>query len=341
MSDRKRHRDAGRNEETEPSGAGEPDGKIGRREAAIRVSQAVIAGAAVASGAGFFAGRAKAAPSAPPIPDWRVKAAGAGARACAARGDDPARNVRRVIAALGGMESFVKKGDLVLVKPNVGWDRLPEQAANTDPKVVAELVRACRAAGARKVVVADLSCNDPRRCFTRSGIRAAAEEAGAEVLDGSQLRLVAAAIPGAADGLEVMEPLLQATKVINVPIAKHHGLSRATLGMKNWFGVLGRGRNRLHQDIDRTVAELGAVFRPTLTVIDATRVLLGNGPQGGSLDDVRTVGAVCAGVDPVLCETWGAAQLDLKPRDLGFIGEAERRGLGVADLAQVRELGKA
>src|SRR5512138_2288953 len=133
--------------------------------------------------------------------------------------------------------------------------------------------------------------------------------------------MVPASIAGAASGLQVFEPLLQATKVVNVPVAKHHSLSRATLGMKNWFGVLGRGRNRLHQDIDRTVAELGAVFRPTLTVVDATRVLLGNGPQGGSLDDVRAMGAVCAGVDPVLCDTWGAAQLDLAPRDLGFIGE--------------------
>ncbi|HET8539445.1 MAG TPA: DUF362 domain-containing protein [Anaeromyxobacter sp.] len=320
--------------------SGAPNGTVGRREAAIRLSQAALAGVAVAGGAAFFAGRVKAAASAPAIPDWRVPAAGPAARAYAARGDDAARNVRRVLAALGGMEAFVRRGDVVLVKPNVGWDRLPEQAANTDPKVVAELVRACRAAGAAKVVVADLSCNDPRRCFARSGIRAAAEEAGAEVLDGSQLRMVAAAIPGAADGLEVFEPLLRATRVVNVPVAKHHGLSRATLGMKNWFGVLGRGRNRLHQDIDRTVAELGAVFRPTLTVIDATRVLLGNGPQGGSLDDVRAVGAVCAGVDPVLCDAWGAAQLSLGPSELGFVGEAQRRGLGTADLAQVRELGR-
>jgi uncharacterized protein (DUF362 family) len=238
------------------------------------------------------------------------------------------------------MEAFVRRGDVVLVKPNVGWDRLPEQAANTDPAVVAELVRACRAAGAKKVVVADLSCNDPRRCFTRSGIRAAAEKAGAEVLDGSQLRMVAVSIPGSAAGLEVFEPLLQATRVVNVPVAKHHGLSRATVGMKNWFGVLGKGRARLHQDIDRTVAELAATFRPTLTVVDATRVLLGNGPQGGSLDDVKAIGAVCAGIDPVLCDAWGAAQLEVKPSALGFIGEAERRGLGKSDLALVRELGK-
>jgi uncharacterized protein (DUF362 family) len=315
-------------------------GRIGRREAVVRLSQAALAGAAVAGGGAFFAGRAAARTDAPPVPDWRVAVTGAAAHVHAARGDDPARNVRRVLAALGGMESFVRRGDVVLVKPNVGWDRLPEQAANTDPAVVAELVRACRAAGARKVIVADLSCNDPRRCFTRSGIRAAAEAAGAEVLDGSQLALTAVAIPGSAAGLEVFAPLLQATRVVNVPVAKHHGLSRATVGMKNWFGVLGKGRARLHQDIDRTVAELAATFRPTLTVVDATRVLLGNGPQGGSLDDVRAVGAICAGVDPVLCDAWGAAQLEVKPSALGFIAEAERRGLGRSDLALVRELGK-
>jgi len=337
MSGRDRDRATGAGGVAETGG--EP--RIGRREAALRISQAALAGAAVAGGAAFFAGRATASADAPAVPDWRVQAAGPAARVHAARGDDPARNVRRVLAALGGMEAFVRKGDLVLVKPNVGWDRLPEQAANTDPQVVAEIVRACRAAGAGKVVVADLSCNDPQRCFARSGIRAAAEEAGAEVLDARQLRMVPASIPGSAAGLEVFEPLLRAARVINVPVAKHHGLSRATLGMKNWFGVLGKGRSRLHQDIDRTVAELGAVFRPTLTVIDATRVLLGNGPQGGSLDDVRAVGAVCAGVDPVLCEAWGAAQLSLRPSDLGFIGEAERRGLGKSDVALVRELGKA
>ncbi|HEY6099894.1 MAG TPA: DUF362 domain-containing protein, partial [Anaeromyxobacter sp.] len=287
------------------------------------------------------AGRASARADAPAIPDWRVQAAGAAARTYAARGDDPEKNVQRVLAALGGMEAFVKRGDVVLVKPNVGWDRLPEQAANTDPRVLATLVRACRAAGAREVLVADISCNDAQRSFARSGIRKAAEEAGAEVLDGRQLKLLPASLAGAASGLEVFEPLLRATRVVNVPVAKHHSLSRATLGMKNWFGVLGRGRNRLHQDIDRTVAELGAVFRPTLTIVDATRVLLGNGPQGGSLDDVRAVGAICAGLDPVLCDAWGAAQLGVAPGDLGFIGEAERRGLGSADVARVKELGKA
>jgi uncharacterized protein (DUF362 family) len=315
-----------------------PEKGLTRREAVVRLTQAGLAAAAVGTGSLFFAGRRVALAAPPAIRDWR--AAGEPLRAFAARGDDPAANVRRALAALGGMERFVKRGEVVLLKPNVGWDRLPAQAANTDPEVVAEVVRQARAAGAAQVIVADISCNDPRRCFARSGIREAAEKAGAEVLDGSQMRLAAAGLSGAAAGLEVFEPLLRADRVINLPVAKHHGLSRVTLGMKNWFGVLGQGRNRLHQDIDRCVAELGATFRPTLTVIDATRVLLGNGPQGGSLSDVKALGAVAVGTDPVLLDAWGARQLGVDPRTLGFIAEAERRALGKADPALVKELGQ-
>ena len=141
--------------------------------------------------------------------------------------------------------------------------------------------------------------------------------------------------------MEVFAPLLTANRVINVPVVKHHSLSRVTIGMKNWMGVLGRGRNRLHQDIQRAMAELGAMFRPTLTVIDATRVLMRNGPQGGSLADVKQVGAIAAGIDPVLCDAWGATQLGLDPNSLGFISEAEQKGLGRSDVKLITELGVA
>ncbi|MFZ5786738.1 MAG: DUF362 domain-containing protein [Acidobacteriota bacterium] len=312
---------------------------ITRREAATRLSATALAAAALGGGALVFHDRraVEAAPS--PIPDWRRAGVTPPHPAVASRGADPAANVRRVVTALGGMDRFVGKGETVLIKPNVGWDRLPEQAANTDPQVVAELVRLCRAAGASRVVVTDNSCNDPRRCFTRSGIRAAAEAAGAEVISSDQARWTQASLAGLSSGLEVMAELLAADRVINVPVVKHHSLSRVTLGMKNWFGVLGRGRNRLHQDIDRAVAELGATFRPTLTVVDATRVLRANGPTGGSLSDVQAVGAVAAGTDPVACDAWGAAVLGHDPRQLGFIAEAERHGLGRGDAKLVKELG--
>jgi len=164
--------------------------------------------------------------------------------------------------------------------------------------------------------VADISCNDPGRSFARSGILASAGGAGAEVLDARQIKMAPASLPGLLAGLEVAAPLFDVDKVINVPVAKHHGWSRATLGMKNWFGVLRRGRDRLHQDLN-SIADLGATFRPTLTVIDATRVLLANGPTGGSLSDVRSVGAVLVGLDPVPCDAWGAAQLDVEPARSG------------------------
>ncbi len=313
---------------------------ITRREALLRLSSTVAAAAAVGAGVVAFHDRraVTAAPAA--IPDWRTPPGGQGP-AAAARGADPAANVRRAVAAIGGIDRFVRSGESVLIKPNVGWDRIPEQAADTDPAVVAELVRLCRGAGARRVVVADISCNDPRRCFASSGILAAAGAAGAEVLDARRLRLVPAGLPGLAEGLEVVEELLRADRVINVPVVKHHSLSRVTIGMKNWFGVLGQGRNRLHQDIDVAVAELGATFRPTLTVVDATRVLTANGPVGGSLADVRAVRAVLAATDPVLADAWGAALLGHRPEALGFIALAEQRGLGRADLGLVTELGTA
>jgi len=271
--------------------------------------------------------------------DWRRP--GAEDPGVVAHGPDPAENVRRAVAALGGMERFVGRGETVLIKPNVGWDRVPEQTANTDPDVVAELVRLCLAAGAARVVVADFPCNDARRSFTRSGIGPAAEAAGATVVRPPRLRTRPANLPGVLAGLEVMELLPRSDRVINVPVVKHHSLAHATLGMKNWFGVIGAGRPRLHQGIHRAIAELGAAFRPTLTVVDATRILVANGPQGGSLEDVRRMDVVAAGTDPVALDAWGAGLLGLDPRRLGFIVEAERLGLGIGDPSRLRELDTA
>jgi uncharacterized protein (DUF362 family) len=313
--------------------------RISRREALLRLSSTAIAAAAVGAGAIVFHDRRRVSAEAASIPDWRLPLPEAAPGAVAAHGPDPAANVRRAVAALGGMENLVRRGEVVLIKPNIGWDRLPEQAANTDPEVVAELVRLCRGAGARRVIVTDLSCNDPARCFARSGIAAAAAAAGAEVVAANRLHMVPAALSGLSAGLPVIEEMLHADRVINVPVVKHHSLSEVTIGMKNWLGVLGQGRNRLHQDINRALAELCATFRPTLTVVDATRVLVANGPVGGSLADVRAVGAVAVGTDPVLCDAWGASLLGHAPESLPFIAEAERRGLGRAKLTLVEELG--
>ena len=271
------------------------------------------------------------------IKDHRVERPAGLLQFAIARGPDPAKNVRRAVEAMGGMGAFVKSGDRVVLKPNVGWNRLPEQAANTNPDVVAEVVRMVRAAGASKVWVTDFPVNAPERCFERSGIRKATGDAGGTLVmpDGNAFREVAVqgAVLKAAD---VLWPFVEADKVINLPVAKHHGLSRATLSMKNWYGVLGGHRVRLHQDLHRSIVDLAMMVKPTLTVLDATRLLMANGPTGGSLADVKRYDAVAVGVDQVAIDAFGAELLGLMPSDVGFIVEAEKVGLGVANWKSLR-----
>lgn len=159
------------------------------------------------------------------------------------------------------------------------------------------------------------------------------------MIDASSAVWVPAALAGDATGLEVMEHVLAADRVINVPVVKHHFAVAGDDRPEELDGGARPGRNRLHQSIHRAVAELGAMFRPTLTVVDATRVLMANGPTGGSLGDVRSIGAVAVGTNPVACDAWGAAQMGLDPAALPFVAEAEQRGLGRSDVAAVKELG--
>ncbi len=253
------------------------------------------------------------------------------------RGADAAAVTSAVIAGVGGMSSFVSKGDIVVVKPNIGWDRRPEQAANTNPDVVAEIVRHCVAAGAGKVVVTDITCNDPVRCFNRSGIAQAAREAGAEVLLPGEARLREVNMGGAMLGRQqVFDLYLDADKVINVPIAKHHGLTRVTLGFKNLYGIIGGNRSRLHQDIHNSLADLGNFLRPTLTILDGWRVLLHNGPQGGSLDDVEDRGTIGACIDPVALDAWGGMEFfGLTVEDMPWLALCGNYELGTADYASL------
>jgi uncharacterized protein (DUF362 family) len=254
------------------------------------------------------------------------------------QGGEPAQLVQSAIRELGGMQRFVSRTDTVLLKPNIGWDRTPEQAANTNPDVVAEVVRQCWQAGAKKVIVTDVSCNDPRRCFQRSGIAEAARREGAEVLFPDPDKFKEVDLQG--DVLRVwpiFEPFLTADKIINLPIAKHHSLTGATLGMKNWYGMLGGQRSQLHQNVHESLADLADFIRPTLTVLDAYRVLIRNGPTGGSLDDVVLKKTLIAGTDPVAIDAYAAnAFWNLEAASLPYLKFAARKGLGTADMDKVR-----
>ena len=246
---------------------------------------------------------------------------------------EPRALVQRALEDLGGIRRFVSRQDVVVLKPNIAWDRTPEQAANTNPEVVAEMVRQCWQGGAKRVIVTDVSCNEPRRCFQRSGIMAAARAEGAEVIlpDPELYREVD--MGGVVlKTWPVFIPFLEADKIINLPIAKHHGLVGVTLGMKNWYGILGGERNRLHQQIHQSLVDLANFMLPTVTLMDCYRVLLRNGPTGGNLEDVAVKKTMVASTDPVALDTYVAkAYWNLDPEHLPYLQMAAARGLGTVD----------
>lgn len=254
------------------------------------------------------------------------------------QGEDPALLARQAVEALGGMQRFVSRGDVVLVKPNIGWDRTPEQAANTNPDVVAEVVRHCLDAGAKRVVVTDVSCNEPRRCFQRSGIAEAAQKAGAEVILPDSSKFKEVDLQGEVlRAWPVFEPFLNADKVINIPIAKHHALTGTTLGMKNWYGILGGSRNQLHQKIHESLVDLADFVRPTVTITDCYRILVRNGPTGGNLDDVLFKKTLIASTDPVAIDAYVAkAYWNMELDALPYLRLAAKRGLGTYEFEKLR-----
>ncbi len=315
---------------------------VDRRDLLKTWGPAALAGAAITAlgaGLGGRPGRHQQTSSeiAAAPPDWRVDPSTAG-RVAVAGGEGPRANLARALGAMGGIDRFISQGDRVAIKPNCAWDRTAAQAANTDPELIGELVRLSLAAGAASVVVLDNTCHDPARAFARSGIAEATRAAGGTVNHQKSTGTVKLDLGGTVLGeWEVLQPIVEADKLVNVPVVKHHSLGRGTLGMKNWFGAIVGGRPGLHQRINQVCAELGDAFRPTLTVIDATRVLTGGGPTGGSLDLVRQDDLIAVATDPVAADTWGATLLDFTPAELPYLAIAERLGLGTTDWQSVTE----
>lgn len=255
----------------------------------------------------------------------------------AVEGESPAAITRAAIDLLGGMKAFVSKGDKVVIKPNIGWDRTPEMAACTNPEVVKTLVELVLNAGAKRAIVIDNSTNQAKRCYVRSGIQEAVKQAGGDMLYVDDYRVKKLALKGEwLKEWEILLDVVESDKIINVPIAKVHSFSRLTLGMKNWLGATAGSRNQFHQSLDKTVVDLAAFFKPRLTVLDAYRILVRNGPQGGRLSDTEMRNTVVAGTDPVAVDSFGASLFPVEPRDLPYLAMARARGLGEFDLGKVR-----
>jgi uncharacterized protein (DUF362 family) len=254
-----------------------------------------------------------------------------------AEGKDYGLITRNAINALGGMGRFVKAGNTVVVKPNIGWDRRPEQAATTHPAVVRAIVEECLKAGSKRVKVFDNPCNDMRRCYEDSGILDALKDLkSVDVRYMEEERYEKVNLKGTfLKEWELYGDALKADVFINVPIAKDHSLTRLTLALKNMMGIMGGDRGFIHRQIEDALADVSSVVKSHLVVIDATRILTAHGPTGGSLRDVKIVNKVIASTDIVAADACATGLFGLKPQDVSTTVTAYKRGLGEMDLDKV------
>ncbi|MDH5752921.1 MAG: DUF362 domain-containing protein [Deltaproteobacteria bacterium] len=278
------------------------------------------------------------------LPDFRVPPPQGAPALGVGRGAGVTERLQKALGALGGLRHYIRPGDVVLVKPNAAFDRGPELGATTHPEVLEALVRMllgeCRAAEVR---VADNPIESPADCFIKSGLRDAARQSGAGVYlpDGNAFRMLHT--PGA----ELIEnwwffqrPFRGVNKVIGLSPVKDHNLCQASMGLKNWYGLLGGRRNQFHQDIHRIISDLALMIRPTLTILDGSRVLMRGGPTGGDPAQVLRGDAVAAGTDPVALDAWAYRHMLRREDELPeYLARAEDKGAGNRDFAsRVKEV---
>lgn len=247
------------------------------------------------------------------------------------------RTTRQAVQAIGGMGRFVSKGSKVIIKPNIAWDRRPEQAADTNPYVVEAIVEMCLEAGAKSVRVLDYTINPANLTYERSGIKSAVERAKGKMEFVDERKFKEKSIPQGVliKSWPIYQDIFETDVFINVPIAKHHSLTRLTLGLKNNMGLI-KNREDIHKRIDQNLADLATVIKPNLTIMDAYRVLTNHGPNGGTPKDIKLVGQVIAGTDPVAVDSYAATIFGLKGEDIGYIKAANAMGLGEIDLKKVK-----
>jgi uncharacterized protein (DUF362 family) len=249
-------------------------------------------------------------------------------------GGEPVNLLMTALQNYGGIQRFIAKGDVVVLKPNIGWDRAPEFAADTNPTLVAELTKVCLEAGAAKVKIFDRSCNNPQRCYQNSQIETAAKKMGAEVEQVRDFKFKKIALPEGKILKEwlIYKDYLEADKIINVPIAKHHSLPQASLGLKNLMGVMGGNRGEIHNSFRQKLIDIDAQILPTLTIIDAYRILLRNGPSGGNLNDVKLAKTLIISSCAITADVLALELFQLQVKNVGHIQEAIERGLNKFDI---------
>jgi uncharacterized protein (DUF362 family) len=247
--------------------------------------------------------------------------------------------VQQLLAPLGGIERFVSAGQTVVIKPNIctayyGY----EYAATTNPYIISALVALCLGAGARTVKVMDSPFGgSAKNAYVTSGIQEQVENAGGEMVLMSSLKFMDTDIPQGVDikRWAIFDEVLNADVLINVPILKHHSLARLTIGMKNLMGVI-NNRSAIHRNMGQRLADLASLVKPDLTIVDAMRMLMANGPTGGSLNDVNPAGTLIASADIIAADSYAAQLFGIQPDTLEYIQAGAAMGLGRSDLGSLK-----
>ncbi len=316
--------------------------KVNRRQFLERLAKAGVSITA-ACAAGFWfhdpKGPSASADKGSNIVEFDFSIQGLGQKMSIVQGEDRAATLRMALELLGGIETFIQKGDRVLLKVNAAFATPAMLSATTHPDLVAEMARLCLKAGAASVVVTDNPINDPASCFTLTGIAEATEKTGAQLTlprDDLFVTMTAKDAKLIQHWPVLYRPFENIDKVIGMAPLKDHHRSGASMTMKNWYGLLGGRRNIFHQDIHNIILELAKMVKPTLVVLDGTTTMMTNGPTGGSLSDLKDTHTMIVSTDQVAADAFGASLLGRSLDQLPFIGKAEAAGLGTADYQKLK-----
>jgi uncharacterized protein (DUF362 family) len=324
------------------------DNSISRRSFIVRIG---ATGLAVAGGAAatvalhnpdhVVPGISDKVESLPRLRTFNVEPGATDVQMSISHGEDIDKMVRAAVESLGGTEGigkFIKKGDKVIIKPNVAFDRPPKLGATTSPEVLKAVALMVRDAGASEIRILDNPINQPEGCFVKSGISAAVAELEGQMKvnlilpSPSQFETIHVGGPVLDNWPMFLKPFLDADKVIGIAPLKDHNLCHASMTIKNWYGLLGGRRNQFHQNIYGIVADLAFMMKPTFVILDATRILMRNGPTGGSPSDVKPGNTVVAGIDPVAVDSYGCEILLERDTALvQYLQGAHDRGIGRMD----------
>jgi uncharacterized protein (DUF362 family) len=257
---------------------------------------------------------------------------------------EPVAATRKALEAIGGISRFVKKGQPVVLKPNMSFARTPDFSATTHPLVVATVAQACLEAGAQQVLVLDHTLQRAELCLERTGIRDTCKNiSGVHVLalqERKFFREIKIPQGKVLERVEVMKEIVDGQVLINIPVAKSHSATGVSLGLKGLMGMIW-DRESFHSqyNINQAIADLATVIKPQLTILDATRALASGGPGGPG--EVKKPNLIIAGIDPVAVDSYGVSIVpwygqNFKGRQVEHLLASHQRGLGKIDIDQLK-----